>query len=127
VTEGLRFESIDDGVRLEGRRIDVDPREIRKLRRGMYAVEGKVDLHGMSLEEAREAVTAFVKRRQSEGDRVIAVIHGKGTHTPGGMGVLRGEIGAWLSDGRAARHVAAFATAPDDMGGAGVLLVLLAR
>ena len=127
VTEGLRFESIDDGVRLEGRRMDVDPREIRKLRRGMYAVEGKVDLHGMSLEEAREAVTAFVKRRQSEGDRVIAVIHGKGTHTPGGMGVLRGEIGAWLSDGRAARHVAAFATAPDDMGGAGVLLVLLAR
>jgi DNA-nicking Smr family endonuclease len=127
VTEGLRFESIDDGERLEGRRLDVDPREIRKLRRGMYAVDGKVDLHGMSLEEAREAVTAFVRRRWSEGDRVVAVIHGKGTHSPRGVGVLRGEIGAWLSDGRAARHVGAFATAPDDMGGAGVLLVLLAR
>lgn len=127
VTEGLRFETIDDGDRLEGRRITVDPREIRKLRKGMYAVDGKLDLHGMSLEEAREAVTAFVKRRQSEGDHVIAIIPGRGSHSPGGIGVLRGEIGAWLSDGRAARHVAAFATAPDDMGGAGVLLVLLAR
>lgn len=93
----------------------------------MYAVDGKLDLHGMSLEEAREAVTTFVKRRQSEGDRVIAIIPGRGSHSPRGIGVLRGEIGAWLSDGRAARHVAAFATAPDDMGGAGALLVLLAR
>jgi DNA-nicking Smr family endonuclease len=127
VTEGLRFETIDDGERLEGRRITVDPREIRRLRKGMYAVDGKLDLHGMSLEEAREAVTTFVKRRQSEGDRVIALIPGRGSHSPRGIGVLRGELGAWLSDGRAARHVAAFATAPDDMGGAGVLLVLLAR
>ena len=127
VTEGLRFETIDDGERLEGRRITVDPREIRKLRKGMYAVDGKLDLHGMTLEEAREAVTTFVKRRQSEGDRVIALIPGRGSHSPRGIGVLRGELGAWLSDGRAARHVAAFATAPDDMGGAGVLLVLLAR
>ncbi|NUQ76148.1 MAG: Smr/MutS family protein [Polyangiaceae bacterium] len=127
VTEGLRFETVDDGERLEGRRITVDPREIRRLRKGMYAVDGKLDLHGMSLEEAREAVTTFVKRRQSEGDRVIAIIPGRGSHSPRGIGVLRGEIGAWLSDGRAARHVAAFATAPDDMGGAGALLVLLAR
>lgn len=127
VTEGLRFETIDDGERLEGRRISVDPREIRRLRKGMYAVDGKLDLHGMSLEEARDAVTTFVKRRQSEGDRVIAIIPGRGSHSPRGIGVLRGEIGAWLSDGRAARHVAAFATAPDDMGGAGALLVLLAR
>lgn len=127
VTEGLKFETIDDGERLEGRRITVDPREIRRLRKGMYAVDGKLDLHGMSLEEAREAVTAFVKRRQSEGDHVISIIPGRGSHSPRGIGVLRGEIGAWLSDGRAARHVAAFATAPDDMGGAGVLLVLLAR
>jgi DNA-nicking Smr family endonuclease len=127
VTEGLKFETIDDGERLEGRRITVDPREIRRLRKGMYAVDGKLDLHGMSLEEARDAVTSFVKRRQSEGDHVIAIIPGRGSHSPRGIGVLRGEIGAWLSDGRAARHVAAFATAPDDMGGAGVLLVLLAR
>lgn len=127
VTEGLRFESIDDGGRLEGRRLDVDPREVRRLRRGQYAIDGKLDLHGMSLEQARDAVSAFVRKRSLDGDRVIQIIHGKGEHSPRGLAVLRGEIGAWLSDGRAARHVAAFATAPDDMGGEGALLVLLAR
>lgn len=127
VTEGVRFESFDDGERLEGRRVDVDPREIRRLRRAEYAIDGSLDLHGMSLAEAREAVAAFVLKRSAEGDRVVAIIHGKGSHSPRGLGVLRGEIGAWLSGGRAARHVTAFATAPDDQGGTGALLVLLAR
>lgn len=127
VAEGLRFESIDDGKHLEGRRIDTDPRELRKLRKGMYAIDGRLDLHGLSAAEARSAVTAFIRKRRSEGDRVIALIHGKGMHTPGGTGVLRGEIGAWLSDSVNARSVACFASAPDDMGGFGVLLVLLSR
>jgi len=127
VSEGLRFESTDDGQRLEGRRVDVDPRELRRLRRGEHAIDGTLDLHGMSLTEAREAVSAFVRKRGSEGDRVVAIIHGKGSHSPRGVAVLRGEIGAWLSDGRAARHVMAFATAPDDHGGTGAVLVLLAR
>lgn len=127
VSEGLRFESTDDGDRLEGRRVDVDPRELRRLRRGQFAIDGKLDLHGMGLTEAREAVTAFVRKRSAEGDRAVAIIHGKGTHSPRGVAVLRGEIGAWLCDGRAARHVLAFATAPDEHGGTGALLVLLAR
>jgi DNA-nicking Smr family endonuclease len=127
VTEGIRFETLDDGERIEGRRIDLDPRELRRLRRGAYAVDGKLDLHGLSADEARHTVEAFVKKRASEGDRVVLVVHGKGSHSPRGVAVLRGEIAAWLSQGRSSRHVAAFATAPDDQGGSGALLVLLAR
>jgi len=123
VTEGVRFETVDDGERLEGRRIDVDPRDLRRLRRGQYAVDGKLDLHGLGADEARRAVEAFVKKRATDGDRVVLVVHGKGSHSPRGHAVLRGEIAAWLSQGRSARHVAAFSTAPD----AGALLVLLAR
>jgi DNA-nicking Smr family endonuclease len=127
VVEGLRFETVDDGEHLEGRRLDVDPRELRRLRRGQYAIDGKLDLHGLGADEARHAVEAFVKKRAREGDRVVLVVHGKGNHSPRGRGVLRGEIAAWLSQGRSARHVAAFATAPDDHGGTGAVLVLLAR
>jgi DNA-nicking Smr family endonuclease len=127
VIEGLRFETMDDGDRIEGRRIDVDPRELRRLRRGQYAVDGKLDLHSMGTQEARQAVEAFVKKRATDGDRVVVVVPGKGSHSPRGVGVLRGEIAAWLSQGRSARHVAAFATAPADEGGAGAVLVLLAR
>ncbi len=127
VTEGLRFETMDDGERIEGRRLDVDPRELRRLRRGEYAVDGKLDLHGLGADEARHAVEGFVRKRSHDGDRVVLVVHGKGTHSPRGNAVLRGEIAAWLSQGRSARHVAAFATAPDDHGGGGAVLVLLAR
>jgi DNA-nicking Smr family endonuclease len=127
VIEGIRFETIDDGERIEGRRLDVDPRELRRLRRGQYAIDGKLDLHGFGAQEARHAVEAFVKKRATDGDRVVIVVHGKGSHSPRGHAVLRGEIAAWLSQGRSARHVAAFATAPDDHGGTGAVLVLLAR
>jgi DNA-nicking Smr family endonuclease len=127
VSDGLRFETVDDGERLEGRRLDVDPRDLRRLRRGQYTVDGKLDLHGLGVEEARHSVEAFVKKRARDGDRTVLIVHGKGTHSPRGNAVLRGEIAAWLSQGRSARHVAAFATAPDDDGGTGALLVLLAR
>jgi len=127
VSEGIRFETVDDGERLEGRRLDVDPRELRRLRRGQYTVDGRIDLHGLGADEARHAVEAFVRKHAQEGDRVVLVVHGKGTHSPRGHAVLRGEIAAWLSQGRSARHIAAFATAPDDQGGTGAVLVLLAR
>ncbi len=127
VTEGLRFETTDDGERIEGRRLDVDPRELRRLRRVQYAIDGKLDLHGHGIDDARRAVEAFVKKRAELGDKVVAIVHGKGSHSPRQTGVLRGEIGAWLSQGRAARHVLAFATPPEDEGGTGAVLVLLAR
>ena len=127
VIEGIRFETTDDGERIEGRRLDVDPRELRRLRRVQYAIDGKLDLHGHGLDEARRAVELFVKRRAELGDKVVAIVHGKGSHSPRQSGVLRGEIGAWLSQGRAARHVLAFATPPEDEGGTGAVLVLLAR
>jgi DNA-nicking Smr family endonuclease len=127
VTEGVRFETTDDGERVEGRRLDVDPRELRRLRRAQYAIDGKLDLHGHGVDDARRAVEAFVKKRAELGDKVVAIVHGKGTHSPRQNGVLRGEIGAWLSQGRAARHVLAFATPPEDEGGTGAVLVLLAR
>jgi DNA-nicking Smr family endonuclease len=55
------------------------------------------------------------------------VIHGKGAHSPQGAGVLRGEIGAWLSQGKASEHVAAFSTATAHDGGEGAVYVLLRR
>lgn len=127
VAEGARFEVIDDGARIEGRRLDVDPRELRRLRRGAYSIDGRLDLHGMNAGEARRHVESFVRKRRKDGDRVVALIVGRGNHSPRGIGVLRGEIAAWLSQGPVAHHVAAFASAPEDEGGPGVVLALLAR
>jgi len=127
VAEAIRFEVTDDGTSLEGRRLDVDPRELRKLRTLRYAVDGKLDLHGLGVAEARSAVARFLGKRASEGDRAVMVVHGKGNHSPRGDAILRGEIGAWLSQGSASRYVLAFASVLDRSGESGSLFVLLTR
>lgn len=121
VDDGVRFEVTDDGKRVEGRRIDVPPSLLRELRRGNLPIDGRLDLHGLGPEAAREQVLQFLKAQRVRGERCVLVIHGKGD------GVLRGEISAWLSQGRAREHVAAFATAQQEDGGEGAVYVALRR
>lgn len=121
------FETVDDGMRIEGRRADVDPRTLRRLRHGVLPIDARLDLHGKMLDEAKRAVEAFISERKKSHDRVLLIIHGKGRHSLGGMGVLRGEIGAWLSSGPASHNVACFATARDIDGGTGAVYVLLRK
>jgi len=126
VDDAVRFEVTDDGTRVEGRRIDVPPSLVRELRRGSLPIDGRLDLHGLAAEAAREKVLAFLRTMRARGERCVLVIHGKGHHSPTG-GVLRGEISAWLSQGRAREHVAAFATAREDDGGTGAVYVALRK
>jgi DNA-nicking Smr family endonuclease len=122
-----RFEVSDDGRRVEGRRVDLPPDVLRKLRRGLVPVDARLDLHGMGAGEARAQLELFLRTMRARGERCVIVIHGKGEHSVHGMGVLRGEISAWLSQGASSEHVAAFATAGDADGGEGAVYVLLRR
>ncbi len=122
-----RFEVQDDGRRAEGRRADVPPDVVRKLRRGHFPVDGRLDLHGLGAAEARTTLEAYLREMRAKRERCVLVIHGKGTHSPGGVGILRGELSAWLSEGRAAASVDAFATAHGEDGGEGATYVLLRR
>jgi DNA-nicking Smr family endonuclease len=127
VEEGSRFEVVDDGRHIEGRRRGADGGTIRRMRHGELPVDAKLDLHGMRVADARGAVEAFICDRRARGDRVVVLVHGRGRNSPGGQAVLRGEIAAWLSEGAAAKHVAAFSTAPPELGGEGAMSVLLAH
>jgi DNA-nicking Smr family endonuclease len=127
VTAAQAFELIDDGRRVEGRRVDVASEALRKLRRGHLPVDSHLDLHGMTAREAQENLEGFLRAARSRGERCVLIIHGKGLHSPLGVGVLRGEIAAWLSKGSLSRHVAAFATALDQQGGEGAVYVLIRR
>jgi DNA-nicking Smr family endonuclease len=122
-----RFEVADDGHRVEGRRVDLPPDAVRRLRRGHVPVDARLDLHGMRTGEARGQLELFLRTMRSRGERCVLVIHGKGEHSPQGMAVLRGEIAAWLSQGASSEHVAAFATAGEGDGGEGAVYVLLRR
>jgi len=126
IEEGSKFEVTDDGRRVEGHRVDVPPDFVRRLRRGGFPVDGSLDLHGKTAGEAKEAIAEFLRDKRARGERCVLIIHGKGEHSPG-PAVLRGEISAWLSQGAASNHVAAFATAMDEDGGSGAVYVLLRR
>jgi len=122
-----RFEVQDDGRHAEGRRADVPPDLVRKLRRGQFPIDGRLDLHGMRAEDARSAVEKFLREMRARRERCVLIVHGKGLHSPGGEGVLRGELSAWLSEGRASSSVDAFASAHAEDGGEGATYVLLRK
>lgn len=127
LVEGGRFEVEDDGRRVEGRRAGVSPDVARKLRRGLFPLDARLDLHGLRADEARSVLERFLGEKRARGERCVLVVHGKGEHSPGRQGVLRGEIAAWLSQGAASVHVEAFSTAQAEDGGEGAAYVLLVR
>jgi DNA-nicking Smr family endonuclease len=124
VEGGARFEVSDDGRRVEGRRVDIGPDLVRKLRRGHFPIDARLDLHGLHASEARAAVEQFLREKRARRERCVLLIHGKGEHSSH-VPVLRGEIAAWLSQGRASEQVAAFSTALAEDGGEGAVYVLL--
>ena len=127
LVEGGRFEVQDDGRRVEGKRHGTTPELVRKLRRGLLPIDARLDLHGQTANGAQKALELFLGAERARGERCVLVVHGKGEHSPGKVGVLRGEIAAWLSQGAASIHVAAFTTARDEDGGEGAVYVLLSR
>ena len=122
-----RFEVADDGRRVEGRRVDLPMDALRRLRRGLLPIDAQLDLHGLGASLARTQLELFLRTTRARGERCVLVIHGKGEHSPNGVGALRGEIAAWLSQGPASEHVAAFSTADERDGGEGAVYVLLRR
>ncbi len=97
---------------------------IRKLRRGQYAIEAELDLHGATSVQAREAVNTFLKKACDQEKRVVRIIHGKGNTSIGKMPVLKGKVNSWL---RQKGEVLAFCSARPNDGGTGAVYVLLKR
>ncbi|HNS95768.1 MAG TPA: Smr/MutS family protein [Polyangiaceae bacterium] len=122
VQDGSRFEVIDDGRRVEGRRRGTDGGMIRRMREGSLPVDASLDLGDVAAQQARSSLENFVRERRIRGDTVVIIHFGRSGHS-----VLRGEIAAWLSEGDAAKHVAAFLSAPPEWGGENALCVLLAN
>lgn len=105
----------------------LDQRTQQRLRRGQLAVEGRLDLHGMTQVQAHGALAAYVARSRLAGRRCILVITGKGGRREGDVGVLRASVPRWLAEPALAAHVLAHAPARPQHGGDGALYVLLRR
>ncbi|WIT14543.1 Smr/MutS family protein [Paucibacter sediminis] len=109
---------------LSFRRVELGPETVRKLRRGHWALQGQIDLHGLRRDQAREALGAFVHESARRGLRCVRVVHGKGHGSPGREPVLKSRVRRWLVQ---KQEVLAFVQARASDGGAGALMVLLGQ
>ncbi len=111
----------DDG--LSFRRPGISADVLVRLRRGHWAIQRQIDLHGLRRDEARDALALFLRQTRAQGHRCLRVVHGKGLGSPGREPVLKGKVQRWLAQ---CDEVIAFAQAAGPQGGAGALIVLLA-
>ena len=93
-----------------------------KLRRNHWAVQAELDLHGLTTDEAHDALSDFIVDARTRRYRCVRVIHGKGLTSPNKEPVLKGKVRRWLARWD---EVLAYTEAPRHAGGSGALLVLL--
>lgn len=97
---------------------------LRKLRRGDYRREVELDLHGLTVEPARQALNQLLAEAKREGWQCIKIVHGKGLRSTNRGPVLKSRVNTWLQH---CGQVLAFCSAPPTDGGTGVVYVLLRR
>jgi DNA-nicking Smr family endonuclease len=102
----------------------VDRRTAERLRRGRYPVEDRLDLHGMTQNEAHRALSGFVATARAGGKRCVLLITGNGRMSGG---VLKAAVPRWLAEPPLRAQVLLLAPARPPHGGAGALYVLLRR
>ncbi len=109
-----------------GHAVGIDKRQAERFRRGKTPIEGKIDLHGRTQQEAHDDLHHFLARAHAASKRMVLVITGKGI-TGAKSGVLRENVPRWLNEPSLRRHVLAFDYAEPQHGGQGALYVLLKR
>ncbi|QEE37105.1 DNA mismatch repair protein MutS [Octadecabacter sp. SW4] len=120
-------------AQLAGAPVAMDRKSFGKLKRGKLRPEGRIDLHGMTLDQAHPALVSFILSSHAAGKRLVLVITGKGKDRDDGgpiptrMGVLRHQVPQWLRVGPLAGAVLQVSEAHLKHGGHGAFYVYLRR
>lgn len=83
--------------------VQMDKKAFGRMTRGKLKPEGRIDLHGMTLDRAHPALSRFIMGAHKSGKRLVLVITGKGkARDEGGPipvrhGVLRHQVPQWLA------------------------------
>lgn len=112
------------GEALRFNRPSVGRRTMRKLARGTYSVQGEIDLHGLTVPEAKLALREFVRESGFRGHTCIRVVHGKGLGSGNRGPILKSKVNNWL---RRWGEVLAFVSTRQVHGGTGAIYVLLRK
>lgn len=104
-----------------------DGHTLRRLTRGQMDIDGRLDLHGHTLNTAQAALIRCVERARTEGYRCLLVITGKGEPGQNGRGAIRRELPHWLELPPLSQIVLNCRPARPEHGGSGAFYLLLRR
>lgn len=104
-------------------RHSIPNKRLRELRQGNIKRDAKLDLHGLRIDDAEQALVSFIVRHIELHHRCLLIVHGKGSHD-GAAPILKNRVNHWL---RQIPQVLAFHSAEPKEGGTGALYVLLKR
>ncbi len=113
----------------------LDRRTSERLKRGQLPIEARLDLHGMTQDQARRSLDAFITSAHDRGLRAVLIITGKGLKPRARdaepwepePGILKTQTPRWLNEAPNRARVLAFTAAQPRDGGSGALYVLIRR
>lgn len=117
-------EILETGEHLSYRNHGVQANVLKKLRRGSFSIQAELDLHGLTVEQARDQVRHFLHSALDQEHRCVRIIHGKGRKNAERAPILKPMLNHWL---QRKREVIAFCSAKPEDGGTGAVYVLLGR
>ena len=126
VETGKGFVVADTPEYVEGIGYNVNREVAKRLHNGEFSIQGYIDLHGLSVESARETFENFLKESTNTGKRMVLIIHGRGLSSPQ-KPILKTKVMKWLTTGHWRKWVMAFTSARLCDGGAGATYVLLRK
>jgi DNA-nicking Smr family endonuclease len=113
---------METGDELSYSRNGIGTNTLRKLRRGHWVIQSQLDLHGLTVDEARGLLVDFLNHCARRGWRCVRIIHGKGLRSKNREPVLKLKVAGWLMQ---RDEILAFCQARHSDGGSGAVVVLL--
>jgi len=117
-------EMLEQGESVAYARPGVQHKVLRKLKRGGFSVSATLDLHGLTVDQARVLTNEFLRAERRELKCCVRIVHGKGHRSESGQPMLKSMLNRWLPQ---REDVIAFCSTPPHDGGTGAMYVLLKR
>lgn len=121
------------GERLRAAPVKMDSKAYQKLKRGKLSPDARIDLHGLTLDQAHPRLIRFIMTAQTKGHRLVLVITGKGAPhdpydpAPRRRGVLKQQVPLWMSMAPLSGAILQVTEAHLRHGGSGAYYVYLRR
>lgn len=94
----------------------------KQLKQGKVSIDDHLDLHGLTINEARETLLEFINYAQKQQIRCIRLVHGKGYRSDAQKPALKNKLNSWL---RQHPDILAFSSAQPKDGGTGALYIII--